>query len=167
MVWAYSLSWRITGVCFCKGAVAHMPKQIQIIWKSASPQWVQSWKSLISASARLVLLQDLCRGEGPWEHVDTPGCAARELSVFSCDALQRVCTARGSGSRHCQLSGWRTRFWFPVANCRVSLQKKILLLCIVPGFLGAADIVTSLILPCLFQKFSRYFRNGHQKKQLL
>lgn len=118
-MWAYSLSCRITGVYLRKGAVAHMPKQCQIIWKSASPQWVQSWKSLISAFARLVLLQDLCRREGPWKHVRTSGCATRELSAFSCNALQRLCIARGRYCQHrlenqvlvshCKLWGFFTR----------------------------------------------------------
>lgn len=108
-------------------------------------------------------------GEKVHESMWTPLDAQPESSASSPAMLFSVyvCIARGSGSRHCQLSGWRTRFWFPVANCRVSLQKKILLLCIILGFLGAADMATSLILLCLFQKFSRYFRNGHQKKHLL
>lgn len=100
-MWAYFLSWRITGVCLCK-AVAHIPKQFQIIWKSASPQWVQSRKSLISASARLVLLQDFCRRRRSMRACAHLRCAARELSIFSCDAFPGMCIARGNSSRYCQ-----------------------------------------------------------------
>lgn len=70
--------------------------------------------SLISASARLVLLQDLCRGEGHWEHVRAPD-VQPESSASSPVVLFRACvweaTAAGTVS-----TGWTATSWFPLQN---------------------------------------------------
>lgn len=96
-MWVYSLSWRISGICFCEGTETHAPKHFHVIWEPAGSRWALSaraWLCFRHGGPAAGPLRDRKSVRvSLWIH-------SQGAHRFFCDALQGVHVAGGSSRFH-------------------------------------------------------------------